>query len=51
VLTGHILKDTGILQRIHEESAAQFDGANPPVRVAATVAAIGEALDAMVRGT
>ncbi|HEY4100694.1 MAG TPA: threonine synthase [Gemmatimonadales bacterium] len=50
VLTGHILKDTGILQRIHEDGAGQFDGANPPVRVAATVGAIGEALDAMVRG-
>ncbi|HEY3933117.1 MAG TPA: threonine synthase [Gemmatimonadales bacterium] len=47
VLTGHILKDTGILQKIHERSDAMMHGANPPVRVDATVAAIGEALDAM----
>lgn len=40
ILTGHILKDPGILQEIHGPVSIAPALANPPVRVAASVAAI-----------
>jgi threonine synthase len=40
ILTGHILKDPGILQEIHGPVSIAPALANPPVRVAASIAAI-----------
>src|SRR5690606_4541856 len=40
VLTGHILKDPGILQRMHVEDGPLSDAANRPTLVAPTLAAI-----------
>lgn len=46
VLTGHILKDPGILQQIHQEDGTRshIPGANHPIAVAATLSAIETAL-------
>ena len=46
ILTGHILKDPGILQEIHGPVSIAPALANPPVRVAASVAAIRALLNA-----
>lgn len=46
ILTGHILKDPGILQEIHGPVSIAPALANPPVRIAANVAAIRALLNA-----
>ena len=50
VLTGHILKDSGILQQIHSPQSIAPDSANLPVRIGASVQAIGTLLDSMPIG-
>ncbi|MDX2207269.1 MAG: threonine synthase [Gemmatimonadales bacterium] len=44
VLTGHILKDPGILQQLHQGDGPIALGANRPIKVAATLEAIEAAL-------
>lgn len=44
VLTGHILKDPGILQRLHQGDGPIAAAANRPIKVAATMEAIEAAL-------
>jgi len=46
VLTGHILKDPATLQRIHGDPSIAPALANPPVRIAATLAALAAQIDA-----
>ncbi len=46
VLTGHLLKDPGIVVEYHLERRPRPPGANPPVAVAATVEAVARALGA-----
>jgi threonine synthase len=46
VLTGHLLKDPGIVVEYHLECRPRPPGANPPVAVAATVEAVARALGA-----
>jgi len=45
VLTGHILKDPGLLLDYHRAGEAAPPGANPPVEIEATLAAVEAALD------
>jgi threonine synthase len=44
VLTGHILKDPGILQQLHQGDGPIAAAANRPIKVAATMEAIEAAL-------
>jgi len=44
VLTGHLLKDPGILTRIHEEGSAASSFANRPLRIPDDIAAVRAAL-------
>jgi threonine synthase len=44
VLTGHILKDPGILLQYHRESTPRPAGANPPVEIDADLAAVERVL-------
>ncbi|MEO5798563.1 MAG: threonine synthase [Gemmatimonadales bacterium] len=46
VLTGHILKDPGILQRMHQEEVPPPTWANAPIRIAATTEAVRRVLEA-----
>lgn len=50
ILTGHILKDPGTLQQIHQEASIAPDVANRPIRIEANVRAIAAVLDAAGRG-
>ncbi|HEY9515411.1 MAG TPA: threonine synthase, partial [Gemmatimonadaceae bacterium] len=45
VLTGHVLKDPGILLHYHQEIEPPPAGANRPVEIDATVVAIEKALE------
>ena len=49
VLTGHILKDPGILQRMHQEESPPPAWANPPIRIAPTTEAVRRVLDEAFR--
>ena len=44
VLTGHILKDPGLLLRYHQEMDPPPPGANRPVEIEPTLAAVEEVL-------
>jgi threonine synthase len=44
ILTGHMLKDPGMLEQLHAEDSIAPALANPPKRVAATIEAIQAAL-------
>ncbi|MBL0177688.1 MAG: threonine synthase [Gemmatimonadetes bacterium] len=46
VLTGHVLKDPGILQTMHQETEPQPSWANRPIRIAPEVDAVRRVLDA-----
>ncbi|MES2306617.1 MAG: threonine synthase [Gemmatimonadota bacterium] len=46
VLTGHILKDPGILQRMHQEESPPPVWANAPIRISATTEAVRRVLEA-----
>jgi threonine synthase len=46
VLTGHILKDPGVLQQIHQAESIAPALANRPVRIPPTIAAVRELLNA-----
>ena len=50
VLTGHILKDSSILQQIHGETSIAPEIANRPVRIPANVQAISALLDSIANG-
>ena len=45
ILTGHILKDPGVLLRYHQEMTPQPAGANRPVEIDPALAALERALD------
>jgi threonine synthase len=45
VLTGHILKDPGILQQIHQEGSIAPLLANPPIRIPPNIAAVRQLLN------
>jgi len=47
VLTGHLLKDSGVLQQIHQSTSIAPALANPPIRIAADIRAIATLLDSM----
>ena len=47
VLTGHILKDPGILQQIHREDSIAPKVANVPIRIVADVQAIATLIESM----
>jgi threonine synthase len=49
VLTGHILKDPGILLQMHQDESAQPVWANRPIRIAPTIAAVRRVLAATDR--
>ncbi len=44
VLTGHVLKDVGVLERLHGDESIAPALANAPIRIAPTVAAVQEVL-------
>ena len=44
VLTGHILKDPGLLLRYHQEMEPPPPGANRPVEIEPTLTAVEEVL-------
>lgn len=50
VLTGHVLKDPGVLQTMHQESEPPPTWANRPIRIAPEVAAVGRVLEATLNG-
>jgi threonine synthase len=45
VLTGHLLKDPGILQRIHEQSETGLPAGNPPIRIPPTIEAVRRVIE------
>lgn len=47
VLTGHVLKDPGILARIHQETEPPPSGANRPIEIDADVRAVARVINAM----
>jgi threonine synthase len=51
VLTGHVLKDPGVLQSMHQESEPPPPWANRPIRIAADVAAVGRVLEGVSAST
>ena len=46
VLTGHLLKDPGILQVIHQETNPATPMGNPPIRIPPTIEAVRRVLSA-----
>lgn len=48
VLTGHILKDPGILQRMHQEESPAPSWANAPVRIPPSIEAVRRVLSSSV---
>jgi threonine synthase len=49
VLTGHVLKDPGILLQYHQEREPAPAGANRPIVIDATVRAVADVLDRAAR--
>jgi threonine synthase len=47
VLTGHILKDPGVLQQIHRDDSIAPELANRPIRIAPDIAAVRELLNSL----
>ena len=50
VLTGHVLKDPGILQTMHQETEPPPVWANRPIRIAPEIEAVRRVLDAARSG-
>lgn len=50
VLTGHVLKDPGILARIHQETEPPPAGANRPIEIDADVREVARVINAMNSG-
>jgi threonine synthase len=48
ILTGHILKDPGILQEMHQSQTPLPAWANAPIRIQPTIAAVRRVLDATI---
>ena len=48
ILTGHILKDPGILQQMHQDQTPPAAWANAPIRIQPTIAAVRRVLDATI---
>lgn len=44
ILTGHVLKDPGVLQWYHQEASPAPVGANPPIEIEPTIAAVERVL-------
>jgi threonine synthase len=44
ILTGHVLKDPGIIQRYHQETEPRPARANRPIEIGATVAEVERVL-------
>jgi len=45
ILTGHILKDPGILQQMHQQQQPPETWANAPIRISPTIEAVRRVLE------
>jgi len=51
ILTGHILKDPGLLLRYHQEMTPPPPGANPPIEIEPTLGAVEQVLRSLATGS